>query len=76
MYKYVFQRPNAVYGDTGWYGCANYDVDIIPNSFNDNPKVNWIYVYVNCKTKIAYLIFVCDEKLIYVSAFCSSCTYV
>nr|XP_012229230.1 PREDICTED: vascular endothelial growth factor receptor kdr-like isoform X1 [Linepithema humile] len=49
VYKFVFQRPNTVFGDTGWYGCADYNVDIIPNSY-DNPEVNWIYVYVKSNT--------------------------
>ncbi|XP_012229228.2 vascular endothelial growth factor receptor 1-like isoform X1 [Linepithema humile] len=49
IYKFVFQRLNTVFGDTGWHGCANYNVDIIPNSY-DNPEVNWIYVYVKSST--------------------------
>lgn len=45
IYKYVFERPKTVFGDTGWYGCANQDIDITPN-FYDDPEVNWLYVYV------------------------------
>jgi len=51
MYNYVFQRPNTVFGDTGWYGCANHDVEITKN-FYDDPEVNWLYVYVKCKIKL------------------------
>ncbi|XP_067203643.1 vascular endothelial growth factor receptor 1-like isoform X3 [Linepithema humile] len=49
FYVYTFQRQNAVFNNTGWYGCTNYNVSITLNSYND-PKVNWIYVYVKSNT--------------------------
>ncbi|XP_011151926.1 vascular endothelial growth factor receptor kdr-like isoform X1 [Harpegnathos saltator] len=45
VYKYIFQRPKTVYGDTGWYSCANENVEITPYNYDD-PEVNWLYVYV------------------------------
>ncbi|XP_039309901.1 vascular endothelial growth factor receptor 1 isoform X2 [Solenopsis invicta] len=51
VYKYVFQRPTTVFGDTGWYGCADRNIEIIPNSYDD-PEVNWLYVYVKSNTNL------------------------
>ncbi|XP_011871094.1 PREDICTED: vascular endothelial growth factor receptor 1 isoform X2 [Vollenhovia emeryi] len=51
IYQYVFQRPNTVFGDTGWYGCTNYNVEITKN-FYDDPEVNWLYVYVKSNTNL------------------------
>ncbi|KYN07332.1 Vascular endothelial growth factor receptor 1 [Cyphomyrmex costatus] len=51
IYKYVFQRPSTVFGDTGWYGCADHNVEIITNSYED-PEVNWLYVYVKSNTNL------------------------
>ncbi|EFN61650.1 Vascular endothelial growth factor receptor 1 [Camponotus floridanus] len=50
VYKYIFQRPKIIFGDTGWYGCADYNVEI-PNFF-DNSEVNWLYVYVKSNTNL------------------------
>nr|XP_012229232.1 PREDICTED: vascular endothelial growth factor receptor kdr-like isoform X1 [Linepithema humile] len=63
IHEFVFQLPNTVFADTGWYGCADYDVDIIPNSY-DNPEVNWIYVYVKSSTHF----FVETETLVHLNA--------
>ncbi|KYM91172.1 Vascular endothelial growth factor receptor 1 [Atta colombica] len=53
IYKYVFQRPNTVFGDTGWYGCADHNVEIITNSYEkEDPEVNWLYVYVKSNTNL------------------------
>ncbi|XP_018340861.1 PREDICTED: vascular endothelial growth factor receptor 1 isoform X1 [Trachymyrmex septentrionalis] len=53
IYKYVFQRPNTVFGDTGWYGCADRNVEIITNSYKrEDPEVNWLYVYVKSNTNL------------------------
>ncbi|KAL0113762.1 hypothetical protein PUN28_012704 [Cardiocondyla obscurior] len=47
IYQYIFERSNTVFGDTGWYGCADQDVEIIMNFYEEaNPDVNWLYVYV------------------------------
>lgn len=48
VFKFILQRPALVFGDTGWYSCADESVDIIPNGYDD-PEVNWLYVYVRCK---------------------------
>ncbi|XP_071630624.1 vascular endothelial growth factor receptor 1 isoform X1 [Temnothorax longispinosus] len=51
LYHYVFQRPNTVFGDTGWYGCADHNVEIITNSYDD-PEISWLYVYVKSNTNL------------------------
>ncbi|XP_072744995.1 vascular endothelial growth factor receptor 1 isoform X2 [Anoplolepis gracilipes] len=51
VYKYIFQRPKTISGDTGWYGCADYNVEIDPHFFNDS-EVNWLYVYVKSRTNL------------------------
>ncbi|XP_071570035.1 vascular endothelial growth factor receptor 1 isoform X1 [Temnothorax nylanderi] len=51
LYHYVFQRPNTVFGDTGRYGCADHNVEIITNSYDD-PEISWLYVYVKSNTNL------------------------
>ncbi|XP_011698334.1 PREDICTED: vascular endothelial growth factor receptor 1 isoform X2 [Wasmannia auropunctata] len=51
IYKYFFQRPNTTFGDTGYYGCADSNAEIIPNSY-DHAEVNWLYVYVKSNTNL------------------------
>ncbi|XP_050465212.1 vascular endothelial growth factor receptor 1 isoform X2 [Cataglyphis hispanica] len=51
VYKYIFQRPKTIFGDTGWYGCADYNIEIVSN-FDNNSEVNWIYVYVKSDTNL------------------------
>ncbi|XP_034952110.1 vascular endothelial growth factor receptor 1 isoform X2 [Chelonus insularis] len=45
----TLKRDSTVHGDTGWYGCADVDVKITPNSYDD-PDVKWTYVYVKSNT--------------------------
>lgn len=47
-YVYKFRRPQTVYRDTGWYGCADYPVKVTPDSYLDE-SISWVYVYVQCK---------------------------
>ncbi|XP_014203976.1 vascular endothelial growth factor receptor 1 [Copidosoma floridanum] len=42
-YDTTLKKPSTVFGDTGWYGCAN-DWDDI-KTVND-PQADWVYVYV------------------------------
>ena len=51
LYKYIFERPKTIFGDTGWYGCADDNVEIGSNFFN-NSEVNWLYVYVKSSTNL------------------------
>ncbi|XP_076182482.1 PDGF- and VEGF-receptor related isoform X2 [Ptiloglossa arizonensis] len=44
-YVYKFRRPQTVYRDTGWYGCADYPVKVTPDSYLDE-SISWVYVYV------------------------------
>ncbi|XP_014211548.1 vascular endothelial growth factor receptor 1-like [Copidosoma floridanum] len=41
-----FQRRSTVFGDTGWYGCANVDGNVTSKDYDD-PNASWTYVYVN-----------------------------
>ncbi|XP_066591720.1 vascular endothelial growth factor receptor 1 isoform X2 [Prorops nasuta] len=49
VYHSILRRNQTVHGDTGWYGCAEEDVEINPNIHN-NPNVSWLYVYVRSNT--------------------------
>ncbi|XP_043268630.1 vascular endothelial growth factor receptor 1 isoform X2 [Venturia canescens] len=40
-----FSRKDTVHGDTGWYGCADQDVEVTPGVY-DQPDVSWTYVWV------------------------------
>nr|XP_033321453.1 vascular endothelial growth factor receptor 1-like [Megalopta genalis] len=48
-YTYEFVRPNAVYGDTGWYGCSDHFIETSARNYSD-PEVNWVYVFVESET--------------------------
>ncbi|XP_020278228.1 vascular endothelial growth factor receptor 1 isoform X2 [Pseudomyrmex gracilis] len=66
IFKYVFQRPNTVFSDTGWYGCADSNVEISSshNHLNDNSEINWLYVYVESPTH-----FFVEEDMISLTAY-------
>ncbi|XP_078050786.1 platelet-derived growth factor receptor alpha-like [Augochlora pura] len=44
-YWYEFHRPHTVFGDTDWYGCSYDPIMVTVHNYSD-PKVRWIYVYV------------------------------
>ncbi|XP_053989273.1 vascular endothelial growth factor receptor 1 isoform X1 [Hylaeus volcanicus] len=50
-YRYEFRRPHTVYGDTGWYGCADRPVEVTTDSYAD-PDITWVYVYVQSNTSL------------------------
>ncbi|XP_012285918.1 vascular endothelial growth factor receptor 1 isoform X2 [Orussus abietinus] len=50
-YEAIFRRTETLFGDTGWYGCAEEDV-IINNEEHDEPDVRWIYVYVTSNNSV------------------------
>ncbi|XP_025073254.1 uncharacterized protein LOC105423765 [Pogonomyrmex barbatus] len=54
IYKYIFQRSKAVFGDTGWYGCTDHNMEIITNSSTISSllEVNQLYVYVKSSTNL------------------------
>ncbi|KAH0557332.1 hypothetical protein KQX54_004262 [Cotesia glomerata] len=53
--KFIFKRPKAVFGDTGYYGCVEAskkklnlrDVYVTPENY-DEIDIKWTYVYVKC----------------------------
>ncbi|XP_014471193.1 PREDICTED: vascular endothelial growth factor receptor 1 [Dinoponera quadriceps] len=60
VFRYILQRPSTIFGDTGWYSCADTSVEIISDNYED-PEVNWLYVYVRSNTSF----FVENELLPY-----------
>ncbi|XP_029159072.1 vascular endothelial growth factor receptor kdr-like isoform X2 [Nylanderia fulva] len=52
VYIYTFQRAKTNFGDTGWYGCADYNVEIVSDNDFDNSEVKWLYVYVQSSTNL------------------------
>ncbi|XP_076244476.1 PDGF- and VEGF-receptor related isoform X2 [Calliopsis andreniformis] len=49
-YRSVFQRPKTVYGDTGWYGCADHPIEVTNPYFDQD--ATWVYVYVQSDTNL------------------------
>ncbi|CAG5078965.1 Protein of unknown function [Cotesia congregata] len=55
--KFIFKRPKAVYGDTGYYGCVEAsknkrklnlrNIYVTPETY-DEIDIKWTYVYVKC----------------------------
>ncbi|XP_015119828.1 vascular endothelial growth factor receptor 1 isoform X2 [Diachasma alloeum] len=41
----TLRKPETIYGDTGYYGCADVGV-FVDQNVHDQPNVRWIYVYV------------------------------
>jgi hypothetical protein len=52
--KLKFRRRKTVFGDTGWYGCANTKTQITNKDYND-PNASWMYVYIRCKQNCIYV---------------------
>ncbi|XP_031828557.1 PDGF- and VEGF-receptor related isoform X2 [Nomia melanderi] len=50
-YRALLQRPETVYGDTGWYGCSDHQTTVTSPSDSD-PYISWTYVYVQSKTNL------------------------
>lgn len=71
-----FERKQVVYGDSGWYACANLPVEYLdlseywfsftPDNYKD-PNVQWVYVFVQCKM---HFLFYCSFRYIYSKKFC------
>lgn len=59
-FKVTLKRPNAVHGDTGWYGCAKAsendrklnlrNVSITPFIYSEI-DIKWTYVFVRCMSE-------------------------
>ncbi|XP_032668208.1 LOW QUALITY PROTEIN: vascular endothelial growth factor receptor kdr-like [Odontomachus brunneus] len=46
VFTFTLERVSTVFGDTGWYSCADENIDIETLDNHNDPEVNWLYVYV------------------------------
>ena len=49
-FQITFERDNATYKNTGWYGCLANNSNFT-RIFIDYVNADWIYVFVRCKKK-------------------------
>ncbi|KAJ8675278.1 hypothetical protein QAD02_011064, partial [Eretmocerus hayati] len=50
--KLKFRRESTVFGDTGWYGCADAKATISGNNDYNDPNVSWTYVFVKSNSRV------------------------
>ena len=55
-FELKFIRRKTVFGDTGWYGCANINITVENKDYND-PNASLMYVFVRCECSFPNQIF-------------------
>lgn len=46
--QWKFRRNKTIFGDTGWYGCADTAAEISSGHYR-HPNASFVYVYVQCE---------------------------